>query len=261
MISTSHDINKLTHSRDFLQQNVASDPNSDGSIDTSTSIIITSNLIPTHPSLDMINETIHSLRHHLLGLPSDAPLFLSVDGIHKNDADDKSKQERLNQYIHNLHHATFPFTNVTIIPAPRHLHIAQTVRQALDMVQTKFVYVIQHDLPFSRDVYHSELVQAMFGHPTTLRIVLFKLENAIGRFPVCPVHNNKGEYPREEYEMLDFYATKRWSDNNHLTTKAYYDEMFDTVDHLMGAIEWGMMGSQIVVIGGRLYMGSEMKII
>ena len=41
--------------------------------------------------------------------------------------------------------------------------------------------------------------------------------------------------------MLNFYATKRWSDNNHLTTKAYYDEMFANIDHLNGAMEWGMM--------------------
>ena len=41
--------------------------------------------------------------------------------------------------------------------------------------------------------------------------------------------------------MLNFYATKRGSDNNHLTTKAYYDEMFANIDHLNSAMEWGMM--------------------
>ena len=91
------------------------------------------------------------------------------------------------------------------------------------------------------DVYHSELIQAMSDHPTTLRNVLFKLEGAIGRFPVCPVYNDNGVFPREEYRMLNFYGTKRWSDNNHLTTKAYYDEMFANIDHLNGAMEWGMM--------------------
>lgn len=209
--------------------------------DKSTSIIITSNLIPTHPALDMINETIRSLHQHLIGLPKDVPVFLSVDGIHRNDITPEN-QERLDQYIRNLRNATFPFTNVTIIPAPKHLNIAKTVRQAMDEVKTKFVYVIQHDLPFSRDVYHVELIQAMSEHPTTLRNVLFKLLGTRGKIPPCPVYNENGEYPTEEYQFLNFYATRRWSDNNHLTTKAYYDEMFATIAHLNGAMEWGMTG-------------------
>ena len=46
-----------------------------------TSIIITSNLIPTHPSIAMINETINSLHRHLIGLSLDTPLFLTIDGL------------------------------------------------------------------------------------------------------------------------------------------------------------------------------------
>ena len=110
--------------------------------DTSTSIIVTSNLIPTHPSVAMINETIYSLYRHLIGLPKDVPLFLSIDGTSKKDEANKTNHARLDQYIRNLRNASSPFQNITIIPAPRHLHIAGTVRQAMDHVKTKFVYVI-----------------------------------------------------------------------------------------------------------------------
>mmetsp|Transcript_6142 Transcript_6142/g.9679 ORF Transcript_6142/g.9679 Transcript_6142/m.9679 type:complete len:288 (-) Transcript_6142:39-902(-) len=206
-----------------------------------TSVIITSNLIPTHPSVAMINETIHSLHHHMKGLPQNVPIFLSVDGLHKNDSGNQTSRDRLEEYIHRLKNTPFPFHNITVVPASSHLHIARTVKQAMDLVQTKFVYVVQHDLPFVRDVYHLELIHAMNDHPNTLRNVLFKLEGALGRFPVCPIYNNHGIFPKEEYQGLDFYATKRWSDNNHFTSKAYYQEMFSSIPHLNGAMEWGMM--------------------
>jgi len=207
---------------------------------TDTSIIITSNLIPTHPSITMINETIHSLRHHLNGLPQDTPLFLAIDGLHTRDSN-KNNRDRLAEYIHRLKTTPFPFQNITIVPASSHLHIARTVNLTMDLVKTKFVYVLQHDLPFSNDVYHWELVRAMNDHPDTLRNVLFKLEGAVGRFPVCPLYNDDGVFPKEQYQGLDFYATKRWSDNNHFTTKLYYKEMFSSIQHLNGAMEWGMM--------------------
>ena len=208
-----------------------------------TSIIITSNLIPTHPSIAMINETINSLHRHLIGLSLDTPMFLTIDGLRpEKEIDNKKNVERLGEYIERLKNYTeFPFRNVTVLPNPTHLHIARTVKRAMQFVQTKFVYVLQHDLPFARDVYHTELIQAMTDHPDKLRNILFKLEGAVGRFPVCPVYNSQGTYPTEEYQGLSFYATKRWSDNNQLSTKSYYEEIL-SFPHMNGAPEWGMMG-------------------
>ena len=99
--------------------------------------------------------------------------------------DNHTNIKRLGEYIERLkNHTVFPFRNVTVLPNPSHLHIARTLKRAVQVVETKFVYMIQHDIPFSRDVYHTELVQAMTEYPDKLRNILFKLEGAVGQFHV-----------------------------------------------------------------------------
>mmetsp|Transcript_6421 Transcript_6421/g.9408 ORF Transcript_6421/g.9408 Transcript_6421/m.9408 type:complete len:132 (-) Transcript_6421:642-1037(-) len=46
-----------------------------------TSIIILSSLIPTHPSIKMINDTFNSLSMMLDGIPFNTPIHISVDGL------------------------------------------------------------------------------------------------------------------------------------------------------------------------------------
>ena len=141
--------------------------------ETATSIIITSNLIPSHPSIAMINETISSL-HFLGGLSPTAPLIITVDGLEATATNDDHK--RLREYVKSLQQ-TFRQSHITIVASPNFLHLAGNIFKAIDMVRIEFAYVLQHDQPFICEVNHMALIKSMQEYPDYLRIVRFSLRN------------------------------------------------------------------------------------
>lgn len=206
--------------------------------DTGTSIIITSNLIPSHPSIGMINETISSL-HFLHGLSPAAPLIITVDGLKATATIDDHK--RLRQYVESLQQ-TFHQSHITIVASPNFLHLAGNVFKAMDMVTTEFVYVLQHDQPFIREVNHTGLIKSMQEYPDYLRIVRFPLRN------IKRINTDKrnGECfgqntPVDHVNGLNFTKTPAWSDNNHLTRKTYYEEMKQFFHTTTLPMEWVML--------------------
>lgn len=85
-IKTKNNRTTSVEERDYVLKNYSS---SAPLLDTT--IVITSNLIPTHPSLFMINETITSTRERLLGLhPDNTPIIIAVDGL-KPDASENDR--------------------------------------------------------------------------------------------------------------------------------------------------------------------------
>jgi hypothetical protein len=213
------------------------------------SVVITSNLIPTHPSITFVNQTIASLLL-LEELPMDAPIYITIDGI-KHTPSKKDRKEakrdhdhdRRSQYIHRLRNASFyPFTNIHVLDMEIHQHISGSVNQALKYISNKnssqrfdpsehFIYLLQHDLYFKQSVPHKQLVQAMREYPE-LKNIRFRFNRGPNyqesdkqdqrRFPPCPDIENGLSFERNG---LPFFATARWSDNNQLSTLQYYQEM------------------------------------
>eukprot|EP00934_Nitzschia_sp_Nitz4_P004177 Nitzschia sp. Nitz4//scaffold265_size26576//7713//8792//NITZ4_008246-RA/size26576-processed-gene-0.33-mRNA-1//-1//CDS//3329544834//4167//frame0 len=215
------------------------------------SVIITSSLIPNHPNIDIIQQTIQSLSH-LQHLPLDVPIYVTVDGLPSDDLRRQAKKlpfteqdkARLAAYIGRMQDASFePYTNVKLLVAPKHLHIAGSVHWAItEFVQTQFVYVLQHDLAFGADIDHYHLLQAMSNstHIPWLRNVRFRLGKVDRiRFPPCK-YLGKGKNIKLEYG-LKVFATAKWSDNNQVSTREYYLELFEKLHFLQRPMEGAMM--------------------
>ena len=209
------------------------------------SVVITSSLIPSHPRIDVINHTIYSLLK-LDGLPLDVPIYITVDGnkVYRNDPNKtSSNQQRISHYIHRLRNASFfyPFTNIQVLPMTHHRHLAGCVHQALQHISKRdssfepkehLIYLLQHDLYFTRLVPHTQLVQAMRKYPEDIKNVRFRfnypswnkteLLSDERRFPPCRGIENGTVFKRND---LSFFATSRWSDNNQLSTLQYYQDM------------------------------------
>ena len=132
-----------------------------------TSIIILSSLIPTHPSIRIINETFNSLSEMLIGLPPNTPIFISIDGL-PWDKDTPENSNRLYGYVEQLRRRFIHDNhNVEILYNIIHGHISGSIKVALELVETKFIYVIQHDLKFLYK--HSDLtLQIIYLLPLTL---------------------------------------------------------------------------------------------
>ena len=142
-----------------------------------TSIIILSSLIPTHPNMKMLNDTFNSLPVMLDGLPfSKTPTFISVDGLPEKKLTSENLA-KLQGYIEHLRLRFRDYPNVFILNNYEHGHINHSIRRALELVRTRFVYVLQHDFKFIKHVNHTALVKSMREHPGELQIVRFGKDN------------------------------------------------------------------------------------
>lgn len=185
-----------------------------------TSVIITSSLIPTHPSISIINKTFASIRTFIDGLAHNTPIFISVDGlkpkyyVHENI-------DILHEYVKHLRLRFQHDPYVSILNNCKRGHISGSIETALEMVETKYIYVIQHDLAFIKHINHRALVNVMEERPSQVQIVRFnrdKFPRTVKRSPLC-----------DGLRKLESHGLKlhlsMWGDNNHLTTKKYYSRL------------------------------------
>jgi hypothetical protein len=95
---------------------------------------------------------------------------------------------------------------------------------------------MQHDFPFINEIDHSAVIKSMIEYPEILRIVRFNKRKNI------PHIIDKGECFGQVTKVdhingVHFTKTPGWSDNNHLTTKAYYEEILAKMSYLKRAPE------------------------
>jgi hypothetical protein len=226
-----------------------------------TTVIITSNFIPISPSLAIINRTIQSL-NHLRGLCPTSPLIITVDGmLPKSRRKHKNADERLAQYVQALN-KTYNQDHHTILPSNRSIELTNNIQNAMHRVKTEFVYIIQHDLPFIQDVNHTALIKTLDEYPDVLRLVRFNLRpNKIRPLEAATCYNEST--PVNAINGINLIKTWVWSDNNHLTRKSYYDEMFKLFHDTLGPgnnprfMEWFMrdVNKQNCTYWGTFYYG------
>ena len=155
-----------------------------------TAIIITSSWIPSHPSTFLIDSVLNSTRRHLVGLASSAPIFLTVDPIPTSTTPIEDKVEKLEQYIIKLYQKHLIHPHVHILPSVQHLHIGGSVMKALQLIElhypnVHYVYSLQHDFPFSRDVDHVALWTVMETHPDKVNWIRFPKRDPNTLQPGC----------------------------------------------------------------------------
>lgn len=111
-------------------------------IDADTTVIATVSPIPSHPSTDVLDATLGSVRAHL----PDAETIIACDGVAGE------LTHRAADYAEHLRRVTYAANregNVTPLLAAAHLHQAGTVAAALQLVTTPLVLVVEHDTPLA----------------------------------------------------------------------------------------------------------------
>ena len=172
-----------------------------------TTIIISSSLIPTHPSLKIMDKTIESLGY-LNGLPDTSPIVITVDGLDPRDRD-SPKTLRLFQYVEALK-KKYNRPHIRVFLQQKKVHLVGNIQQAMGIVNTEFVYLIQHDMPFIATVDHSGLIQTFHSHPNEVRLVRFSPRKTLVRnrdqLGLC---GNNVEFHANGVELS---KTHTWSD-------------------------------------------------
>ncbi len=202
-----------------------------------TAVIITTHLIPSHPSLEIFNETLQSLKF-LKGLPSNSQIIVTVDGLNEDTPENRqtyhllkseSNEKRLQIYINTLKMAYRNHENINILVSKAHQHLGWTLKNALDYVdkKTKYLYILQQDLPFIRDINHTAIVKTVQDYPDIVNLIRFN--NRINRVQRHDCWNQTE--PVQNINGISLHKTPTWSDMDYFTPVPFFrDHILSSVD-------------------------------
>ena len=176
----------------------------------SLTIIITASFIPTHPSIKIIQETIESLQ--LINVPPNTKIILAHD--YSNNKNYIKYLNRLKKYI-NL------YSNIKIVTRQKHGHLVGNIRNALKYVKSKYILVIQHDLPFIRNFNVANVISDMEEN-RRIKHVRFNKRNNIKKKTDA---RNELFGLQVKQSNYTYTRTPGWSDNNHLCLTSYYNDI------------------------------------
>ena len=111
------------------------------------------------------------------------------------------------------------FANLLLLEPPEHGHLTGSIRYAMGAVRTRFVLVLQQDLPLIRPV---DFLQALRTMEANTRVKHLRF-NTHPQTP--PAFNCIMGTVIPAPAFVPLIRTEGWSDQNHLTTVAYYQDL------------------------------------
>jgi len=178
-------------------------------------IIITASYIPTHPSIELMYQVLSSLK--LLKLPDNTKIILAHD---YNDKQDYKK------YLENLEEYIKDFPNISMYVRKDRGYLVGNIENVIDKVDTKYMLILQHDLPFINQVeIDINKVILDMENNKKLKHIRFSIfnNNKVNKKTSDCWNNLYGEQVEES--NYTYTRTPFWSDQNHLTTLDYYKEI------------------------------------
>ena len=118
--------------------------------------------------------------------------------------------------------------------APKADGICHNVRSGMEAVKTKYVLLIQHDMPFALPLEIGDAMEVMELHPDKVKYIRFNQNQNQCRQVGCD-DTDCAFYREERFQIgppkdsqskcMALIRTVCWSDNNHLTTVNYYENI------------------------------------
>lgn len=202
--------------------------NKDDSQSRETAIIIPTHLVPSHPSLHLLMEVMNSIDKYISGLHPKAPIIITVDNLMDNSKrnraknglfllDNEENRKKQELYVEALHKKFADNHRITTLVSEKGVGLAKNLGKAIDILHqdTKYMYIVQHDLPFIKMVNHTAIVKTTKEYPDLIRIIRFNLYGA--------VHSNYGcSIPDIHANGITLKKYSKWSDQNHFASVEHY---------------------------------------
>ena len=213
-------------------------------------ILVTANPIPSHPSPHHILNTLESLDY--LGLPKGTKIFLLHDGLRLGQRLTKLRKN-YEAYLKALAHSLGDRKDVHIVTLSRWGHISQLLRKGVSLTSAEYLVVVQHDLPFVRQIDLASILEFM-RNDSGVRHVRFNLrkiepegQDAMttfrGKKVVVDRSHFFGPYESASQNSVPLVRTLAWSDNNFVCSHWYLSEIIlRPIGRLRMAPEWAMNG-------------------
>ena len=191
-------------------------------------IVIAGSYIKSHPDTEHIVRVIDSCAEHMgLGQDDEVPVVLAHD---YNEHDDFKK------YLENLETYTSEYESNSnmfrfkVVVSDDWGCLTGNLRHSMKYVDTKYMFVVQHDLYFTQS----------FGVYSILADMEFDRRLKHIRFNLAPISKKYADGQNDLWGKViqhknSYVRTPAWSDNNHLTTKSYYQ---DYVLHMSEDGDW-----------------------
>ena len=177
-------------------------------------VIIPTSPIPSHPSLDVIEETIRSIREQL---PT-ADIIVTCDGV-RPELEHRSTNYTL--YLRRLMWACNQWPNVVPVVRRDHGHQGNTTRSALELVDTPLVLFVEHDTPVIGEIPWPNLCDAVLSDEA--RVIRLHHEAS-----VLDVHRHLMIGEVQDVKGVPLLATRQWSQRPHLASTDLYRHLIST---------------------------------
>jgi hypothetical protein len=195
-------------------------------------VLIPISPIPTHPSTEILDQTMTSIRERL----PEAEVILMFDGV---TAAAEERRKDYDQFkLEALYKCNHEWQPAVPIVFDTHHHQSLMVKEALKLVRTPIVLFAEQDTPLHNHIPFDQLYD-----PITT-----------GYCNVIRFHFEADIHPEHTHLMLDkspidilgvpFYRTRQWSQRPHLASTKYYQHIADTyfddqprfIEHIMYGI-------------------------
>lgn len=125
--------------------------------DALITVVVTASPIPSHPSTEIIEATIDSIRHQL---PL-AQIVVACDGVRPEQADQAADYH---EFVRRLTWLTnFRWHNVVPVVMDSFQHQANMTIRAMEHVDTPLILYVEHDTPLCGDIQWERLSQAILS--------------------------------------------------------------------------------------------------
>jgi len=184
-------------------------------VDDTVTVLMPTSTIPSHPSLDIISETVASVRDRLPG----AEILIMADGVAANMT---HRFADYDEYLRRLAwECNHVWSGVTPFLFDTHTHQVGMTRRVLDEVRTPLVLFVEHDTPLIGDVDWVGCARAVLSGATNL--IRFHHEaNVLDPHK----HLMVDEVPRL-LEGVPLLRTVQWSQRPHLAATGVYRTWMD----------------------------------
>jgi hypothetical protein len=174
-------------------------------------VIISASYIPSHPSIELIKETIESLK-----FINKKNIDVLITHDYSNDKDYQMYLNKLRQYI-----KTLEYENIKLLVSDKHVHLTGTIRNAIKEVNTKYILIVQHDLPFIKHVNMDKIISDMEENPKIKHVRFNKRKN------IKLIFDSINDLFGHEVDCKNYTYTRTpaWSDQNHICLTTYYTDL------------------------------------
>lgn len=179
-------------------------------VNEAVTFVVPTSVIPSHPSTEIIEATIKSIRYH-----TTAEILITIDGVRGEQL------ERYGDYAEYIRRllwkCNFEWENVTPIIFPRHVHQSGMIKEVIKHIHTPLLMYVEHDTPLVTD------------EPIDWEVILNLVMS--GEANVVRFHYEARIPQEHEYLMLpekslpEFIATKQWSQRPHIAKTAFYQNI------------------------------------